>query len=147
MKFKPPTWKDTNSVKNLVAHGLTPAVARKRVVANNKIAIKLRRHGWKFRESVNIFETGFTLAFSKELDRLDTTYIHPYIHFEWHWDNQGSEDFWIGTMYSFYNYKPKQSPYGLFEIRNISQDSIKHLNSMAYGVTQAVCSQHPIYGD
>ena len=144
------TWKQCNCVKNLMVNeSITRTEAQRRVKLNEQLAIKLSRHGWKFTEDVGIVDDGYTLCFVKDLKSTDTIHGHPLIHFQWHWEHQGGDYYWRAHMYSFFSYQERRlaKPWAMFEIRDITDASIDHLDTYEGRVRSAINSQIPIYGD
>ena len=166
MKFtsrphRKPTWASENNVAVFKTHGLSPKKALERVGRNNKIARILIKHGWNFTEGMNMtdgFESYYSLAFRKPMSGITlpdkgakyTDPVHPWVFFNFRWDNQGGPEFMVGEMYGFYSYarhKPYMKPSAQFEIKYIPESHLKLLDNMYNGVVAAIKSQVPSYGD
>ena len=132
LRFKVPTWRFINSPK-CVKNKLNRKV-------NNEMYKTLTTAGWDHWDSCNILYEGYTITCRKTFPKLQ----HGYLHFSWCWDNHGGNDFWMGTLYGFYNYKPEEGcmhPRATFEIRDITNDTFEMLPTMEQRLIKALNSQ------
>lgn len=157
---KAPTWASQNNVKVMTAWGMNKKSAAKRVKDNTRIANKLKKMGWKFREGVGIADVGrdyYKLSFTKEVgvrgEEIITStrsHKHPCVHFGFWWTDQGEQEFMVGEMYTFYNYAPTEygmRPYATFKINNITEHHLPLVNKLFDGLVAALNSQSPSYGN
>lgn len=153
-KIQEPVWAKENSIATLrQVYGTRKVAAR--IKANNKLAKFLQANGWTFRDGTCIVETGYTLCFTKPTGFVDHAKEgqrpnqHPYLHFSWHWDNCGGPDFWIATIYTFYNYNPVtpyRQPVATFEVGSITEENLPKLHEYERQLIHALASQYPIEG-
>jgi hypothetical protein len=149
-----PTWEETNTTENIIRNCNPNACsisATSRRDQNNKLAKNLKTNGWTFREGINIVEHGFTLSFSKPTGILNHSasrpYAHPYLTFEWYWDTYGDQEFWNGSMFTFYNYDQEKysSPHCTIEITYIKERDLTNLYEYERRLVHALISQTPLF--
>ena len=148
-----PTWEETNTTENIIRncnpHAYCTSATSQRD-QNNKLAKYLKTNGWSFCEGVNIVEQGFSFSFAKPTGILNHTaarpHAHPYLMFEWYWDNYGDQDFWNGSMFTFYNYDQAKysSPHCAIEIKDIKERDLKNLYEYERRLVHALMSQTPL---
>jgi len=163
LRFGPRAWGGINTTKHLLAQcfrgdatkKITPELKkefRKRVRENNQLAKFLTETGWTFHQGVNIcdgFESYYSITFKKPVVHT-TKHIHPFLHFSWHWTDEGGESFWVAEMYTFYNYTPEEKylrPRAQFEVKDITNTHVHRIPGLAKGLVAAVESQKPSYGN
>lgn len=127
--IKRPTWNKENSITTLkkVYPKMPLKEVKRKVKENNKVAKYLKENGWSFWDSVRIVEHGYTLTF-KKFGKLKQN--RP-LFFSWYWDNQGAEDFYIGTLWSSFDYFPTDKfwhSYISFEVGPILPNTLERLS-------------------
>jgi len=149
--FIPPTWAEANCVTiftDILNCNLSKSGALDRVSANNKVAEFLNNNGWSFTEGSNVVEHGYTLNFRKPTGIVNgAKEPHPYLHFQWYWDNCGGPDFWRGNLWTSYGYDRDfkyLGPVGFFEIRDILERYLNDLYQYERQLVHALISQTPI---
>ena len=119
-----------------------------RVKENDKVATFLNKNGWTFTESVSVAEYGYTLNFRKPTGIVNgAKEPHPYLCFEWYWDNCGGPDFWRANLWTSYSYDRGYKylgPVGFFEIKDILERNLKDLYRYEQQLVHALMSQAPI---
>jgi hypothetical protein len=145
-KFKIPTWKEANSVDQVLRMDdkeATLTVRKKRVKDNEAIAKILTKNGWKFWDSCNIVDEGYSITFIKENDTIQKRNLY----FSWHWDSQMCHEFYVGKMRIFFDYfvgDKYMHPGSLHEIYPITARFMKYLPEFEKNLIDGIKSQSEI---
>jgi hypothetical protein len=143
--FGPPSWKKDNSLANLKKYypNAKPKMLKQFLTENSKLEKFLVKNGWKYWDSCNIWEHGFTLTFVKKKDGTQKRNMY----FSWYWDNQGGDEFYFAEMRNYCELYPRDelsTPGLTAEIRYITARHIKDIAKFEDALFRAVAYQAPI---
>ena len=101
----------------------------------------LQENGYQFGEVINVEHNGLTHCFTK------TNPLGIRFSFDFYWDNQGSDPFWIGELTVFFDLLPGDRfmhPIFRAEVTNILADNIQFLSRYEAMLIGAVTGLSPL---
>lgn len=135
-----PVWKDANKIESY-SEKFFPASWDKIVTSNELLKVFLEENGWKFWDSCNVWENGFSITFEKYID--DVRLI-----FDFHWMDETTV-YWWGRMRACFKYYPDDRclcPIGHFEVDSITEKfmNVDTFSKLENNLVSAIKSQKTI---